>query len=120
MTTVAILPVETVGGITVYQAVAGRRMAEGKTAGQALDALTAQYPEVERDSLLVVQQLRPDAYFSADQQSRLQSLLERWRNVREQGHELSPDEQAELESLVDAEVEASGRRAAAAAREVGK
>ena len=41
----------------MYQAVAGRHMAAGDTAGQALDALTAQFPDVESESLL--EQLLP-------------------------------------------------------------
>lgn len=120
MTTVAILPVQTDGRITTYQAVAGRRMAEGKTAGQALDALTAQFPDVDAESLLVVQRLRADKFFSAQQQQRLQALIERWRESRDQGSAMSPGEQAELESLVEAEVIASGRRAATMAEELGR
>jgi len=42
MTTVAILPVTTSAGDLEYQAVAGARLAVGKSAGQALDALAAE------------------------------------------------------------------------------
>jgi hypothetical protein len=40
--------------------------------------------------------------------------MSRWRLARDAGKELPPHEQAELKSLVDAEVLASGERAAAA------
>lgn len=120
MTTVAILPVESEAGTTTFQAVSGRRIAEGKTAGQALDALTAQFPDVGTESLLIVQRLRPDGFFAAVPQQRLQALIESWRDARERGGMLSPAEQAELESLVEAELVASGRRAAAVAKELGR
>ena len=42
MTKVAILPIATEQGALAYRAVAGEKHAQGKTAGEALDALTAQ------------------------------------------------------------------------------
>lgn len=119
MTTVTILPLEMPGG-TTYQALASGRMAEGKTAGQALDALTLQFPDVGDESLLVVRRLGPDDFFTAAQQTRLKDLFDRWRKARDLGESLSAGEQVELESLVEAEVEASGIRAAAIAKELGK
>lgn len=111
MTTIAILPIETTGSRS-YQAVSGRRMAVGNTAGAALDALTEQFPDVAAEPCVVVQRFQPDSYFSAAQQKRLQDLFQRWRNARDGGGALSPAEQAELESLVDDELAASGQRAA--------
>ena len=42
MATVSISPISSPNGETLYQAVAGKLTSLGKTAGQALDALTAQ------------------------------------------------------------------------------
>jgi hypothetical protein len=105
----------------VYRAVAGAHQAVAKTAGAALDALTAQLPREETGTLVVVQNHRPDRFFTAQQQQRLEELMRRWRGARDAGGEpLSKSEQIELEALVNAEVEASGQRAAAALADLGK
>lgn len=110
MTKVAILPVPTAKGHATYQAVAGNRHAQGKTVGEALDALALQLTEDE-GSLIIVQSLRPDRFFTAYQQQRLADLMQRWRLARDQGKVLPADEQSELEALVEAELHATARRA---------
>jgi hypothetical protein len=112
MTTIAILPEGPSPGRS-YRAVAGDKQSVGKTAGEALDALTAQLEEAERGTIVVVQQFRPDRFFTANQQQRLQELFDRWRAVRAGGGSLPAEEQAELDALVQAEVRASGERARA-------
>lgn len=119
MTTVAIIPVESAGGAPSYEAVAGQRAASGETAGEALDALSASFPELESESLLLVQRFRPDRFFSVDQQRRMKELMNRWRHSRDGGVPISAAELSELEALIDAELVASGRRAAAAAGNLG-
>lgn len=47
MTTVAILPTRDASGEKSYRVIAGDKHSVGKTAGQALDALTAQFGETE-------------------------------------------------------------------------
>ena len=120
MTTVAILPIPTQTGGQTYQAVAGRHTAAGDTAGQALDALTALFPDVESESLLIVQRFRPDLHFSESQQLRMADLMARWRAARDAGAPWSAEEQLELESLVSAELQASGQRAEDVARGLGR
>lgn len=120
MTTVSILPIESVTGIRSYQAFSGQRTAEGTSAGAALDALSQRFPELADEPMIIVQRFQPDAYFSAAQQQRLLELMNRWRTFRDSGREFPDDEQAELEALVDAELRASGQRAADAARGLGK
>lgn len=120
MTRVAILPVPTEKGGITYTAVAGSKRSCGKTAGEALDALTAQLSGEENGTLIIVQSQQPDAYFNAAQQQRLAELTNRWRTARDQGQALPPDEQAELDALVEAELQASAARAAALADELGK
>ena len=120
MTKVAILPEFSVEGNTVYRAVAGARQAVAKTVGAALDALTAQLPLEESGTLVVVQNHRADRFFTAQQQQRIDELMGCWRAARDSGKSLSPSEQAELNALVDAEVQASGERAAAALDDLAK
>jgi hypothetical protein len=120
MTKVAILPVPTEKGDASYVAVAGDKRSRGNTAGEALDALTAQLSGDELGTLIIVQSRQPDRYFDAAQQQRLAQLTTRWRIARDQGHALPAEEQAELEALVEAEVRASAARAAALADEIGK
>ena len=120
MTKVAILPERSAKGVTVYRAVAGARQAVANTVGAALDALTAQLSPDESGTLVVVQNHRPDRFFTVEQQRRLEELMSRWRSARDAGKELSSSEQSELKSLVDAEVLASGERAAAVLADLQK
>ncbi|MEW6356147.1 MAG: hypothetical protein AB1696_07485 [Planctomycetota bacterium] len=112
MTRVAILPVPTGQGRVSYHAVAGDKQSQGRTAGEALDALTAQLPEEETGALVIVQSLRPDQFFRPEQQRRLAELMERWRIARDKGESLSSVEQTELDSLVEAELRACRDRTA--------
>jgi hypothetical protein len=112
MTIIAILP-ETPGPAAGgYRAVAGSLQSSGNTIGEALDSLTAKMGESNGTTLVLVQHQRPDAFFTAQQQQRLQELMDRWRAARDSGNTLPPEEQAELDALVEAEVRAAGQRAA--------
>lgn len=112
MTTVAILPISDASGEKSYRAIAGDKHSVGKTAGQALDALTVQLGETEFSALLVIQSFRPDPFFSAEQQERLSELMRLWRLARDQGQALPPAQQTELDDLVEAELRAATARTA--------
>jgi hypothetical protein len=109
MITVSIIPAQRSSGEMAYHAIAGDKHSQGKTAGEALDALLPQL--ADSDTLIVVQQQRPDSYFTAEQQQRLMELMDSWRKVQERGGTLSATEQAELDRLVEAELRAAGERA---------
>lgn len=64
--------------------------------------------------------MKLDRFFTEDQLRRLAELMARWRKARDQGNTLPPDEQAELEQLVAAELEGATRRAAALLEEMRK
>ena len=98
---------------TRFRAVARTAESTGDTPGAALDALTQQVGESETGTMVVIQELRPDQFFTAAQQNRLGELMALWRAARDAGTALAPEQQAELESLVDAELEGATRRAAA-------
>ncbi|GET38822.1 hypothetical protein [Microseira wollei] len=51
------------------------------TAGEALDALTAQLEDSEFGALLIVQNFRSDRFFSAEQQKRLSELMSIWQHA---------------------------------------
>ncbi len=112
MTTVAILPTSNGDGERIFQAIAGDKHSTGKTAGEALDALTAQLDSDEFSTLLVIQSFRPDWFFDAKQQQRLSELMSLWRNARDQDETLPSDQQAELDRLVEAELKAATARSA--------
>jgi hypothetical protein len=120
MTTISILPESTSESGTSYRAVAGSVRSHGRTAGEALDALTTQLTERGTSMLVIVQSFVPDPFFTADQQQRLGELMERWRDARDAGGALPPDQQAELESLVEAEVQAAKQRAETALAQLSK
>lgn len=111
MTTIAILPENPGSAATSYLAIAGQVHCVGKTAGQALDALTSKLNGGE-STLVIVQHLRPDRFFSEAQQERLEELMSRWRHAQETDSVLPSADQAELEALVEAELKAAGARAA--------
>ena len=116
MTTIAIVPEAAGTGNTCFRAIAGTKDAVGKTPGEALDAIASQLEETESGTLIVVQNLRPDRFFDAEQQKRLQELMERWRQAKGSGVPLPSAEQEELEQLIEAEVRAATARAAALVR----
>jgi hypothetical protein len=64
-------------------------------------------------TLLIMQSFRPDCFFSAEQQQRLSDLMNLWRAARDDGQTLPPEQQAELDSLVEAELKAATTRTAA-------
>lgn len=101
MTTITILPEE-----KKFRAVSGNRESFGRTAGEALDALTAQLDEKEGGTLVVIQNRRADKFFNSSQQKRLTELM-----AKRKAQLLSVDEETELENLVEAELEGAKRRA---------
>jgi hypothetical protein len=118
MTTIAIIPDNPQNSTTRFRAVAGNTQSVGETVGQALDALRAQLGEPEQTTLVVVQPMRPDELFTADQQQRLAELMDRWRAARDAGTTLAPEEQAELDALVETELRAATDRSAALVRQL--
>jgi hypothetical protein len=118
ITAITILPEKVGADETTYRAVAGKRESVGRSAGEALDALTSQLSDDEAGMLVVIQRLRPDRFFTAAQQQRLTELMLHWRIARDAGTTLTADEQVELQSLVEAELEAARRRAEATVREI--
>jgi len=102
MTTITILP----EAADSYRALAGEKESTGRTAGEALDALTAQLAEDESGTLVIVQNRKADKFFTAPQQERLAELMQ----LSEARH-LSTEEERELESLVEAELVGARRRA---------
>jgi hypothetical protein len=120
MTTITIVS-ESLGkdGI-IYRAKAGALQSEGRSAGEALDALTKQLGEVEAGTLVIIQRSQPDGFFTAAQRQRLGDLMARWRQARDLNSQLPPEEQAELEQLIEAELQATTRRAESALAELEK
>jgi hypothetical protein len=55
MTTISILREAVTPDSTAYRAVAGKRESVGRTAGEALDALTSQLSEDEAGTIVIVQ-----------------------------------------------------------------
>jgi|CXWL01.1.fsa_nt_gi hypothetical protein len=60
MTSVTIVPIAVENGGTMYRAICGQHRSSGKTAGEALDAITLQLTSDERGTLVVFQDRKPD------------------------------------------------------------
>lgn len=116
MTTVLILPSFENG--RRYRAVAGEKESFGSTMGEALDALNEHLDRAEDETVVFVQDSRPDEFFNEDQQRRLSYLMNRWRTARDNGLEFSAAEQVELEKLIETELEGSAKRAERFARQI--
>ena len=104
MTTITITPERA----DTYRAITGDKESTGRTAGEALDALTSQLTDDESGTLVIVQNRKPDRFFDAKQQARLSELVEQ----REAGT-LTPEEASELEELVEVELNGARERAEA-------
>ena len=102
MTTITILPEKN----DSYRAVAGDKESTGRTAGEALDALASQLEDEEAGTLVIVQNRKADQFFSAAHQQRLAELMQ----SRAAGKLLTEEEQ-ELQSLVEAELNGARLRA---------
>lgn len=114
MPTITILSEDSTASPKRFRATIGDRHAHGATVGEALDGSS---PEFGTESaLVVIQSMTPDRFFTAAQQQRVAELMARWRAARDAGTTLYAAEQTELETLVGAELRASGERAAALAR----
>ena len=103
-----------------YRAVAGRNLAMGRTAGEALDALASQLSQEDADTLVIVRNMSPDRFFSAEQRRRLEELMTLRREAIAGNSLLTAQEEAELEQLVDAEVQAATERATALFRDLAQ
>ena len=85
---------------------------------RGIDGLRMKIGNPAETTLVIVQPLTPDAFFTEEQRDRLAALMSRWRSARDQATNLPPSEQAELDSLVEAEVRAAGARAAQLLRSI--
>ena len=63
--TITILAENPDSPMTSYRAIAGNKQSSGRTAGEALDAITCQLSETDALTLVVLQRQRPDKYFTA-------------------------------------------------------
>jgi hypothetical protein len=112
MQTIAILPEPTADSLS-YRATCGQHQATGQTPGQALDILEAELATTSTDSgetLVILQRFRPDDLFTAVQQQRLRELMGQFQAAIAQGTQLAPTVQSELNTLVEAELEANIQR----------
>jgi len=102
MTTVTILPEKT----NLFRAVANGKESLGRTAGEALDAITNQLGEDAEGTILVIQTQKADKFFTVEQQSRMSDLME-----LRQANKLTEIEEKELETLIKAELQGATKRA---------
>jgi predicted Zn-dependent protease with MMP-like domain len=113
MTTVVVLPNNQNG--KTFRAVSGENESFGETIGEALDALTEKLATPQRNAVIYIQDFRPDEFFTEKQQKRLAELMGKLREET-----ISLSEKNELERLIEAELEGSGKRAGKLAGKIGK
>jgi len=104
----------------IYRAISNGKSSSGKTIGQAVDALTAQFENPDDETLYIVQRWQPDDFFTAEQQKRLSELMKKLRDAQNFNQEFTLEDREELEKLIKAELEGSGKRAEKIANELGR
>ena len=77
------------------------------------ESISCRSPKEQAETFVIVRNMRPDRFFSADQRSRLERLMSLRREAVTGNSHLPAHEAAELEQLVDAEVRAATERATA-------
>lgn len=110
MHSIAIYPVVHEDGSKAFRAVTMSAQSEGKTAGEALDAVAPSLPSTNSGTVVVIQPFLPDSLFTAEQRARLDELMARLRVARDAGQAIPAEDRVELQSLVAAELEAATRR----------
>lgn len=110
MTTIYIVP-EVTNEQTVYRAICGSIQTTGFTPGQALDS-TLQTLTEQGDTVVILQRFCPDDLFTGEQQKQLVKQMEQFHKAVDTGKTLSPQQQQELENLVETELEAALTRSA--------
>jgi hypothetical protein len=113
MTAISILPIIDETGQHHYRASSGDRQSIGKTPGEALDAIVAQFGQPSLPFLLLIPNFQPDPFFTAQQQQRLTQLMTAWKQARDAAEDFPEDLKAELNKLVEAELLASRDRLSA-------
>lgn len=106
MSAIAIQNVTDGVSIPHFRAAAGSYEAVGRTAGEALDSLLAKEGQSIESSTILIQRFAPDIYFTQAQHDRMTDLLDRRGS-------LSDAETAELDELIDVELDATVTRAEA-------
>ncbi len=109
MTCIGIRTEECEPGEPRFRAIAGDRPSVGRTMGEALDALTADWGDDIPQTAVLIQRFQSDSYFTAAQYGRMQELLAHRAS-------LTAEERTELEALIDAELEATVARTGRLAR----
>jgi len=113
MTTVQIFQESTQpGGQVRYRAIHRNRQAAGATPGAALDALEDTLPD-DSGTMVILQKFKPDVHFGTEQQAHLAELMTQLQAARAQGRDLAPQRMAELEALVNLELQSTALRAEA-------
>lgn len=118
MTTVTIAHEPANGMESRFRASSLGREAVGRTAGQALDALTADLDLTANGSTVIIIDARADEFFTADQQRRMMELKLRHRAALDGGPPMPPAELAELQDLALTETEGAGLRTEAILRRI--
>jgi hypothetical protein len=103
-----------------YKAVSNGKESVGRTIGEAIDSIYGQLGADEQNTVIYVQELKGDEFFSDEQIERLSKLMKKWRLARDKGEMLPAEEQAELEKLIEIELEASGKRVQKIGRQMNK
>lgn len=108
MTSISILSITNSKGLQQYRAIAGDKFSIGQTPGEALDAIYTQLDAT--NCTILIPNFQSDLFFTAEQQKRLSTLMNAWREARDRQNTFPIELKTELDALVEAELMASAHR----------
>jgi phenylpyruvate tautomerase PptA (4-oxalocrotonate tautomerase family) len=111
MSTIAIFPESPMQPKTLFRAVSGAKQFIAASVGEAVVGLTQELGEPQETTLVIIQPMKSDQFFTQSQQNRLALQMTRWRAAGDGGIPLTNEEQQELTQLVHEETQAATLRA---------
>lgn len=86
---------------------------------EALDALFERLEGADKPSSIIVRDFHPDEFFTAEQRYRIDFLMRKLDRATNAGTEFTAADMAELENLIEAELDAAVRRAESISKPIG-
>lgn len=114
MPAITIFPEDPTAATSRYLATCDGHESVAATIGQALDGLTAQIGVPTEMTVVVIQPMKPDRFFTAEQIARLRTLQDERRAAHDSGTPFPEAKHGELTALIDAELVGSMERTKAA------
>lgn len=99
-----------------FRAVRGSHVTTGSSIGNAIDEMAKETGFDRELSVVIVNPMQPDQFFSAAQRDRLSDLMAQWRTARDHHQPFAVELKRDLDELIKTELVATMERAKYLAR----